>query len=134
MQVADLRPEGPLHRTVTTVTTLSHELQFHFSAELRRQYLHELFPDLSVEANFEEEPDHHQLMVPRDEFQKESCPVSLSADVTRCDSLCIQGHGLQVLRVQSDSFSIKEVQAPGCLHVLLAIFHVAHGIHVRLAL
>ena len=53
----------------------------------RRQYLNEMFPDLSVEANYEQEPDHHQLTVPRDEFLKETRPVSLTATVTRLVSL-----------------------------------------------
>ena len=81
LQVADLKPEGPLHRTVTQ--SGPYELQSLLPIRLRRQYLHELFPDLSVEANYEEEPDHHQLTVPRDEFLKDSCPVSLTATVTR---------------------------------------------------
>ena len=85
MQVADLKPGGALYRAVTTGPS---ELQEHFPIELRRQYLHELFPDLSVDANYEEEPDHHQLIVPRDELTqeslaKDSCPVSLTANVTR---------------------------------------------------
>ena len=85
LQVADLKPQGPLHRSVTQ--SGPHELQSLLPIELRRQYLHELFPDLSVETNYEDEPDHHQLTIPRDEFSKDSYPVSLTATVTRSGSL-----------------------------------------------
>lgn len=80
VQVADLRPRGVLHRAVTLG---QRELQEHLPVELRRQYLHELFPDLSVDANYEEEPDHHQLIVLREDFVN----VSYHADVTRCGPL-----------------------------------------------
>ncbi|KAL3146706.1 hypothetical protein ABBQ38_014695 [Trebouxia sp. C0009 RCD-2024] len=80
LKTADLKPGGALYRAVTTGPS---ELQDDFPLELRRQYLHELFPDLSVDANYEEEPDHHQLIVPRDELTQGSCPVSLTANVTR---------------------------------------------------
>lgn len=85
VQVADLKPQGPLHQTVTQ--SGPNELQSLLPIMFRRQYLNELFPDLSVEANYEEEPDHHQLTVPRDEFLKETCPVSLTATVSRSVSL-----------------------------------------------
>ena len=81
VQVADLQPGGALHQAVTSG---SQDLQLHLPNELRRQYLHELFPDLSVHANYEEEAHHHQLVVPRDEFVGESPPaISLNANVTR---------------------------------------------------
>ena len=85
LQVADLKPQGELYRTVTQ--SGPSELESLLPIELRRQYLHELFPDLSLEANYEEEPDHHQLIVPRDDFLKDSYPVSLKATVTRSGPL-----------------------------------------------
>ena len=61
-------------------TSGSIELQQYLPEELRRKYLHELFPDLSVEANFEEEPDQYSLVVPRDDIFAAAC----GAQFTRC--------------------------------------------------
>lgn len=83
MQVADLQPEGALHWAVTSGRQ---DLQLHLPIELRRQYLHELFPDLSVEANYQEEPDRRQLIVPRDFLDNYTPDVALNAlkaNVTR---------------------------------------------------
>ena len=52
------------------------------------QYLHELFPDLSLDANFEEEPDHQELVVAREDLgdRIETGNVSLHTDYTRYGS------------------------------------------------
>ncbi|KAL0032905.1 hypothetical protein WJX77_005652 [Trebouxia sp. C0004] len=76
LKVADLKPGGVLHRAVTSD---SNELQQHLPDSFRKQYLHELFPDLSLEANFIEEPNHYELVVRRDDVFSES----LKADITR---------------------------------------------------
>ena len=59
-----------LHRAATSGSV---ELQQYLPEDLRRKYLHELFPDLSVEANFEEEPDQYSLVVPRDDIFAAAC-------------------------------------------------------------
>jgi len=87
--VADLKPGGVLHRAVTSG---SNELQQHLPDSFRKQYLHELFPDLSVEANFEEEPNHYELVVPRDDVFS----ASLKTDINRCGSLTLLTLSLHV--------------------------------------
>ena len=74
--MADLKPEGALYHAVTSDTN---ELQQHLPEELHRQYLHELFPDLTVDANYEEEPDHHELVVLREKVFY----ASWDANITR---------------------------------------------------
>ena len=69
-----------LHRAVTFG---SNELQQHLPDSLRKQYLHELFPDLSLEANFIEEPERYELVVLRDDVFH----ASSGADISRCGSL-----------------------------------------------
>ena len=87
MQVADLKPKGVLHRATTLGKS---ELQLHLPTALRRQYLLELFPDLSIDANYAEEQDHHQLVVSREEFESKMGPsVSLQAEIDRHMSCCV---------------------------------------------
>ncbi|KAL0039317.1 hypothetical protein WJX79_003044 [Trebouxia sp. C0005] len=76
LKVADLEPCGVLHRAVTFG---SNELQQHLPDSLRKQYLHELFPDLSLEANFIEEPERYELVVLRDDVFH----ASSGADISR---------------------------------------------------
>ena len=76
-----------LHRAATSG---SDELPQYLPEDLRRQYLHELFPDLSLEANFEAEPDQHELTVPRDDIFRASCTSDFSrySDMLPARILC----------------------------------------------
>ncbi|KAA6425607.1 MAG: E3 ubiquitin- ligase UPL5 [Trebouxia sp. A1-2] len=76
LKVADLEPCGVLHRAVTFG---SNELQQHLPDSLRKQYLHELFPDLSLEANFIEEPERYELVVLRDDVFHASSGADISS-------------------------------------------------------
>lgn len=68
IQVEDLKPRGVLHHACITAPAEGEEFQEQLPEAVRRQYLHELFPDLSLEANFQNEPDHQELSVPREEL------------------------------------------------------------------
>ena len=92
-QAADLRPDGVLYRAVTS-SDASIELQQQLPEDLRRKYLYELFPDLTVEANYEEEADHHELVVSRDELNQQVYTGSCNADITRWSLLYAQAFAL----------------------------------------
>ena len=92
-QVADLKPGGVLHHAVTSG---SNELQQYLPDSFRKQYLHELFPDLSLEANFLEEPHHHELVVLRDDVFS----ASINANIGRCASLTLLTLPLQCCSAQ----------------------------------
>ena len=70
-----------------------------------RQHLHELFADLSYDSNFQDKPDHQELIVPREEVGK--CMYMGNPlwhiDYTRCNLMlgglkrlksCMQMQGL----------------------------------------
>ena len=113
-QVADLKPGGVLHRAVTSG---SNELQQHLPDSFRKQYLHELFPDLSLEANFIEEPDHHELVVLRDDVFN----ASFGADISRCASLTLLTLPLQCCSAQCQLAAMERHTCPSrrdtfCIH------------------
>ena len=98
--MADLKPGGVLYRAVTSG---SNELQQHLPDSFRKQYLHDLFPDLSLEANFIEEPNHHELVVLRDDVFS----ASVRADISRCGSLTLHTLPLQCCSAQCQLAAVK---------------------------
>ena len=87
VQAEDLKPRGVLHHACITAPAEGEEFQQQLPEAVRRQYLHELFPDLSLEENFKDDPDHQELIVPREELvdHLRAGNSSFLIDYTRCD-------------------------------------------------
>ena len=108
MQAEDLKPQGVLHHACITAPAEGEEFQEQLPEAVRRQYLHELFPDLSLEANFQDEPDHQELIVPREDIGPRlyTGDSSLHTDYTRCDL----AHALKAVCIGFGCYSCKSRQ------------------------